>query len=451
MATKGILTFSRTCGWCGNTYPYLRPISLHQFESESDVKCYAYYYETNSHTHGCLCPACLKFSKEAIAKHFRAGYKKGLLRLIRSAWLHDAIASVAAVVALAVIAIPLVFVACWYFNWYSNGFATLSIWVVWFVVVSLGGAAILVLGFRSAKRLRKSLRAADAIVRSWSDEDALRFLVSLYTDRNRQSLSPQELILGRFYQVTTIEYSDQRDWTWTAWGEVKPKKDLPAFMSLSNGENDFLDRVRNFDGELQKNSGASGHPWRFVAAVGGIVLLLGAAGAGVHWFPELRARLPFWVSWGDVASQSSPDEGDPADSPPVPPIESEGPDSPVDDADSPADAASHSEEDSGASQQQTVSPAPGGTADEGNGQTLNAKDPQEKDASTDVADSPRVWTDATGQHKTRAVLIETDGVQVRLKKDDGTEVTVPLNKLSDADRQYVRSRSNRERSHTNGQ
>lgn len=50
----------------------------------------------------------------------------------------------------------------------------------------------------------------------------------------------------------------------------------------------------------------------------------------------------------------------------------------------------------------------------------------------------REWTDSTGQFRVRAVLLAIDDGQVRLRREDGREVFVPIEKLSDADVAYVR-------------
>lgn len=55
-----------------------------------------------------------------------------------------------------------------------------------------------------------------------------------------------------------------------------------------------------------------------------------------------------------------------------------------------------------------------------------------------VSAGARTWTDSTGKHKTEAEFVDcTDGV-VRLKKDDGAVISVPMEKLSEADQEFVR-------------
>ncbi len=50
----------------------------------------------------------------------------------------------------------------------------------------------------------------------------------------------------------------------------------------------------------------------------------------------------------------------------------------------------------------------------------------------------REWTDSSGTHKIEAELVKLDGEVVHLKKADGTIVKVPLNKLCEDDRKFVR-------------
>ena len=49
----------------------------------------------------------------------------------------------------------------------------------------------------------------------------------------------------------------------------------------------------------------------------------------------------------------------------------------------------------------------------------------------------RLWKDNTGKHSIRAELVRTSEQAVILKTDQGKEVTVPLNRLSQADRAYL--------------
>lgn len=50
----------------------------------------------------------------------------------------------------------------------------------------------------------------------------------------------------------------------------------------------------------------------------------------------------------------------------------------------------------------------------------------------------REWTDASGSYRVQADLLDFSGGIVRLVKEDGKVVSIPLNKLSSADQAYVR-------------
>ncbi len=52
--------------------------------------------------------------------------------------------------------------------------------------------------------------------------------------------------------------------------------------------------------------------------------------------------------------------------------------------------------------------------------------------------APRTWTDSTGKYKVEASLVELKDGQVTLKKPDGQVVAIPLERLSEADQQFVR-------------
>ena len=49
----------------------------------------------------------------------------------------------------------------------------------------------------------------------------------------------------------------------------------------------------------------------------------------------------------------------------------------------------------------------------------------------------RTWKDATGLYKTEAVLIGVKDHKVQLRKADGAQVIVPMERLSEDDRSYV--------------
>ena len=51
----------------------------------------------------------------------------------------------------------------------------------------------------------------------------------------------------------------------------------------------------------------------------------------------------------------------------------------------------------------------------------------------------RTWVDKTGQFKTKAKLVEVTDDMVRLEKADGSVISVPIDKLSEFDRSYLRS------------
>lgn len=54
-----------------------------------------------------------------------------------------------------------------------------------------------------------------------------------------------------------------------------------------------------------------------------------------------------------------------------------------------------------------------------------------------AAQQARNWTDATGQHRIRATLLGVEDDKVRLRKSDGSEITVPLERLSELDQKWV--------------
>ena len=56
-----------------------------------------------------------------------------------------------------------------------------------------------------------------------------------------------------------------------------------------------------------------------------------------------------------------------------------------------------------------------------------------------VSAHARTWTDSTGTYKTEAELVDFQNGIVRLKKVDGTIVSLPIERLSQADQQFVRS------------
>jgi len=55
----------------------------------------------------------------------------------------------------------------------------------------------------------------------------------------------------------------------------------------------------------------------------------------------------------------------------------------------------------------------------------------------------RRWTDSTGKYSVEAELVSIEDGQVRLRKTDGQEITVPMDRLSEADQRYLESLSKR--------
>ena len=53
----------------------------------------------------------------------------------------------------------------------------------------------------------------------------------------------------------------------------------------------------------------------------------------------------------------------------------------------------------------------------------------------------RIWTDATGRFKVKAKLLEHNSTELKLLTDAGKEVTLPLAKLSQEDRDFLESQS----------
>ena len=62
-------------------------------------------------------------------------------------------------------------------------------------------------------------------------------------------------------------------------------------------------------------------------------------------------------------------------------------------------------------------------------------------AATEAKDALRAWTDASGQHRTEAAFAGLTEGQVRLRRPDGTVRTLPLEKLSKADQEWVRRKA----------
>ena len=56
-----------------------------------------------------------------------------------------------------------------------------------------------------------------------------------------------------------------------------------------------------------------------------------------------------------------------------------------------------------------------------------------------LSDGYRLWNDQSGQYSVRAIMLGVKGNLVRLKKQDGEIITVPISKLSAADVKYIRN------------
>ena len=63
----------------------------------------------------------------------------------------------------------------------------------------------------------------------------------------------------------------------------------------------------------------------------------------------------------------------------------------------------------------------------------------------DFGPERRTWTDVSGKHQITASFLSLDDGQVRLRKEDGTEITLPLEKLSENDVAYIHSQEEKAR------
>lgn len=63
-----------------------------------------------------------------------------------------------------------------------------------------------------------------------------------------------------------------------------------------------------------------------------------------------------------------------------------------------------------------------------------------RDALGEQAES-RLWTDSTGRFQVQAMLVEQTDSAVRVRTTDGREITVPTNRLSQADQDYLKSQA----------
>jgi hypothetical protein len=58
--------------------------------------------------------------------------------------------------------------------------------------------------------------------------------------------------------------------------------------------------------------------------------------------------------------------------------------------------------------------------------------------SSGAAGKLRTWTDVTGKYKVEAELVKIENGQVTLRKANGDRTTLPVDKLSEADREFLR-------------
>jgi hypothetical protein len=56
-------------------------------------------------------------------------------------------------------------------------------------------------------------------------------------------------------------------------------------------------------------------------------------------------------------------------------------------------------------------------------------------------DAARTWTDSTGKFPVRAEFVEFKEGKVRLRKENGKEVTLPIARLSQPDRELVQQQA----------
>jgi len=49
----------------------------------------------------------------------------------------------------------------------------------------------------------------------------------------------------------------------------------------------------------------------------------------------------------------------------------------------------------------------------------------------------RTWRDSTGRHEVKAVFLKLEDGEVSLRREDGKQITLPLERLSEEDQQYI--------------
>lgn len=72
--------------------------------------------------------------------------------------------------------------------------------------------------------------------------------------------------------------------------------------------------------------------------------------------------------------------------------------------------------------------------------TVGEDKPEEEKPKPDVPETRnmlRTWTDATGKFKVQAILIAVSDGKVELKREDDSTIAVPIDKLSDADQEFL--------------
>lgn len=69
--------------------------------------------------------------------------------------------------------------------------------------------------------------------------------------------------------------------------------------------------------------------------------------------------------------------------------------------------------------------------------TIDPRASRSRPAGQDAAEQPRTWTSAGGQHTMDAKLVGLAGGDALLENAEGRRVRVPLEKLSEADQQYI--------------
>ena len=67
-------------------------------------------------------------------------------------------------------------------------------------------------------------------------------------------------------------------------------------------------------------------------------------------------------------------------------------------------------------------------------------EPQPQNEPADPDSSLRTWSDITGSFKVEAEFVSYSPGRVKLRKGDGSEVTVPLERLSEADAEFIREK-----------